>query len=117
MNINDIARVCHEANRAYCQTIGDYSQATWDSAPQWQKDSAVLGVQHVAENDRDDAPCQPEDSHNSWLAEKRRDGWVYGPVKNPEAKQHPCCVPYEDLPEDQKRKDVLFLAVARALLA
>jgi hypothetical protein len=59
---------------------------------------------------------QPEDSHNSWLAEKRRDGWVYGPVKNPKAKQHPCCVPYEDLTEEQKRNDVLFLAVARALL-
>jgi hypothetical protein len=111
-NIHEVARVCHEANRAYCAVLGDDSQPPWDEAPEWQRESAITGVWHVNGN-RD---AKPEDSHNSWLAEKRRDGWVYGPVKNPEAKQHPCCVPYEDLPEDQKRKDVLFLAVARALL-
>lgn len=57
----------------------------------------------------------PEDSHNSWLAEKESGGWVYGPEKDEGAKTHPCMVPYDDLPVEQRRKDALFLAVARTL--
>lgn len=45
MNIEQIARVCHEVNRAYCQALGDDSQPAWEDAPQWQRDSALLGVQ------------------------------------------------------------------------
>jgi len=60
-----------------------------------------------------DAP--PSASHDSWSAEKVADGWVYGPVKDPEAKQHPCLVPYDDLPVEQRTKDYLFQAVVRSL--
>jgi hypothetical protein len=38
------ARAAHEANRAYCGALGDWSQPSWDAAPQWQKDSARNGV-------------------------------------------------------------------------
>ena len=104
-----IAQMCHEANKAYCHSIGDDSQASWVEAPQWQKDSAIVGVQHAL-----DPATQPHDSHNSWLKEKINDGWRYGPVKDPVVKLHPCCVPYDELPPEQKRKDYIFLAVARA---
>ena len=43
MNIEDIARICHEANRAYCKAFGDDSHLPWDSAPQWQRESAIMG--------------------------------------------------------------------------
>src|SRR5437879_1359495 len=42
--VEQVAKICHEANRAYCETIGDNSQPTWEKAPQWQKDSAINGV-------------------------------------------------------------------------
>jgi hypothetical protein len=112
MTNEDIAKVCHEANRAYCQAIGDNSQPAWGSAPQWQRDSAINGVAFTAANP--DAP--PSASHDSWLAEKKATGWKFGPVKNPETKEHPCFVPYEELPPNQRAKDALFQAVARALL-
>jgi len=41
MTTEQIAQVCHEANRAFCSSIGDNSQHAWDAAPQWQRDSAV----------------------------------------------------------------------------
>lgn len=44
MNAEQIAQIVHEANRAYCATIGDFSQAKWDEAPDWQKASAIDGV-------------------------------------------------------------------------
>lgn len=106
-----IARVCHEANRAYCESIGDHSQKPWDDSPAWQQALAYSGVLHA--QNYPDAPVS--DQHDAWLADKERDGWKYGTVKDPEKKEHPCCVPYDQLPEEQKRKEALFKAVVRAL--
>ena len=108
-----IARVCHEVNRAYCQSIGDSSQPSWDETPEWQRKSAINGVQfHI---DNPEAP--PSASHDSWLKEKVADGWRYGAVKNPDTKEHPCCVPYDQLPVEQLAKDFIFTALVNELKA
>lgn len=107
-----IAEVCHEVNVAYCRAIGDNSQPSWKDAPEWQRKSAVEGVRFVLTHPE----AGPDASHNSWLAEKERDGWKYGPTKNPEKKEHPCFVPYDQLPTEQKAKDYIFGAVARTML-
>lgn len=111
MNDTEIARVCHEINRAYCASQGDHTQPAWEDAPEWQRSSAIKGVAFTLDN----PDAEPSDSHNSWLAEKEADGWKYGPVKDPDAKEHPCYVPYDQLPPEQKAKDYLFQAVVRAL--
>lgn len=112
MDVRDIARVCHEANRAYCAALEDFSQLPWSEAPDWQRESCEAGVQFHADNPL----AGPADSHQEWLDYKRAEGWVYGPRKNPERKEHPCMVPYHELPAEQRRKDALFNAVVRALL-
>jgi len=89
MNVESIAKVCHEANRAYCQSIGDMSQPAWEDAPEWQRASAIKGVEFA----RDNPSAPPSASHDSWLEEKRATGWKFGPVKDPEKKEHPCFVP------------------------
>ena len=106
------AAAAHEANRIYCRSIGDDSQPTWENAPDWQKQSAFMGVQAIIEN----PATTPEQSHDGWLAQKAADGWKYGPVKDPDKKEHPCFVPYSKLPAEQKHKDALFGAVVRAVL-
>lgn len=111
MNTEFTARLCHEVNRAYCAMLGDHSQPAWADAPEWQRASAIAGVRFALDN----PDAKPEDSHNSWLAEKRATGWTYGPVKDPEKKEHPCFVPYDQLPLEQRAKDRLFLATVRAL--
>jgi hypothetical protein len=109
-----IARVCHETNRAYCQSIGDNSQPTWEEAPEWQRSSAIQGVEfHVAHLSAGQAP-QPSASHDSWLAQKTKEGWKYGPVKDAEKKEHPCYVPYDQLPVEQRLKDYLFAAIVQS---
>ena len=102
--VDAIAEACHEANRLYCVSIGDESQPTWADAPEWQKQSAIKGVQFVLDNP--EAPLSAQ--HESWLAEKEAQGWKYGPVKDEELKEHPCFLPYDELPEEQKLKDQLF---------
>jgi hypothetical protein len=112
MTIKDIAAVCHEANLAYCDTHCDFSQEPWVFAPSWQQESAINGVVFAIDN----PDSKPEDSHNNWLAQKKADGWVWGPVKDVDAKKHPCLLPYDQLPEFQRAKDHLFQAIARALI-
>lgn len=101
------ARAAHEVNRAYCEALGDFSQESWELAPQWQRDSAVLGAKLHLDNPR----AGPAASHESWMAQKVADGWVYGPEKRPDLKQHPCMVPFGDLPTSQQAKDFIFRAV------
>lgn len=110
--LNEVAEIAHEANRFYCQKIGDDTQEEWENAPSWQKDSARKGVLFVYQNE--DAGFDAQ--HESWLKEKMEDGWVYGKEKDEKKKKHPCFVRYEDLPEEQKVKDMIFVSVVNALL-
>ena len=111
-SIHEAARAAHEANRILCLALGDNSQPKWEDAPDWQRSSAIKGVQMIS----DDPSTSPEQSHEGWLAEKSATGWKYGPVKNPETKEHPCFVPYAELPEAQRLKDDMFGLVVRAVL-
>lgn len=114
--VEAIAIICHEANRVYCAVVmNDHSQKEWDEAPMWQRDSARAGVRFHLEAHAAGREVPPSASHDSWLREKMRDGWTYGPVKDEVKKEHPCFAPYEQLPELQKRKDYLFGAIVRAL--
>lgn len=106
-----IARVAHEINRAYCDSIGDHTQVVWENAPDWQKQSAIKGVEFIIGN----PDAVPGDSHKSWLKEKEETGWKYGAYKDPDAKLHPCIVPFEELPKEQQIKDHLFVATVRAI--
>ena len=111
MNIEKIAQVVHETNRVYCESIGDYSQETWGNAPLWQKESAISGVKFVLEN-----PNAPDSAqHEAWLKDKYADDWKYGEVKDVKKKENPCCVPYNELPIEQKVKDSLFIGIVRAM--
>ena len=107
--IEACARAAHEANRAYCIAIGDMSQPSWDDAPDWQRTSAINGVKGVLNGNN------PEQSHASWLKEKYETGWKYGPIKDPDKKEHPCCCSYADLPPDQRLKDDVYVAVVGAM--
>lgn len=110
--VENIAKVCHEANRAYCQSLGDFSQKSWDECPTWQRDSAMNGV--LFHEAHPNAPASA--SHDNWSLEKIKDGWVYGPEKDPERKQHPCLVDFTELPVEQQLKDYLFKGICKALL-
>ena len=94
MKLSTIAMLCHSINAAYCLSQGDDSQPTWDNAPDEQKKSIEYGVQLHLENPE----TTPEQSHESWLLQKEKDGWTYGEVKDFKAKTHPCFRPYDELP-------------------
>lgn len=112
MNMERIAAICQEANRQLCLQQGDQSQPTWEAAPEWQRDNVLAGVLLH----RNNPGTSPEESHEAWSAHKLAEGWVYGDEKNPERRTHPCLLPYEQLPAEQRAKDHLFKAICLALI-
>lgn len=108
-----VAEMCHEVNRAYCAAIGDTSQKPWAEAADWQRNSAIRGVEFAIKNE----DATPESQHLAWMADKTANGWRYGAVKDPVAKTHPCMVPYDKLPQEQRVKDYLFQAVVRTSIS
>ena len=108
---HSIARVCHEVNMAYCAAIGDVQSPDWDDAPQSMRDGIIAGVELHLNNPN----LGVDASHQAWLDSKRADGWTYGPIKDFKKKEHPCFVPYADLPKEQQIKDWLFRGVVHAI--
>ena len=107
MTREDIAKVSYAVNRAYCESLGDFSFGPWEEAPEWQQQSAISGVVFHLKH----PSAGPEASHNSWLDQKVADGWVYGETKDAEAKTHPCIVEFSQLPAAQQAKDYIFTAI------
>lgn len=109
--LKGIAKICHQANKAYCEFHNDNTQKDWEDAEEWQRESAISGVLFRINNP--DAPASAQ--HEAWMADKVKDGWQYGEQKDPIAKTHPCIVPYDELPVYQRTKDKLFQAIVDVL--
>lgn len=103
------AQAAHEVNRVFCEAHGDNSQLPWEEAPEWQIISAIRGVSVALDG------ATPEQQHEAWSKDKIKEGWKYGPVKDPFKKEHPCLVPYSELPLMQQLKDSLYISVVNAM--
>lgn len=109
LDIELIARTCHEANRVL-QLAHDDEQLSypWHLASDEQKASSIEGVKKALEG------ATAMELHEAWARRKIADGWVYGETKDEGIKTHPCLVPYLKLPEEQRIKDHMFRAIVKA---
>jgi hypothetical protein len=111
MNISAIARICHETNRVLTEYAEDVPmQPSWESISEDMRRSCETGVQFAL----DYPDATPEQQHEAWCAERRAQGWVFGQVKNIEAKTHPALKPYAELSPETRLKDAVFRAIVCA---
>jgi len=103
------ARAAHEANNVYNDAISDARSPAWCDLTEAQRNGVIAGARHALNGG------SPADSHALWLKTRAAEGWTYGPVKDFAAKTSPCFLPYDELPEAQRRKDALFQASVRAM--
>lgn len=109
--IESISRTVHEAIRAWAMAHGQTDIPAWDVAEPWMQTSTRQSVQDVLH----DKNMSGQTQHEHWVEQKMKDGWRYGPVKDPDQRTHPLLVPYEDLPDYERRKDQLVVAIVKAL--
>ena len=59
-----------------------------------------------------------EHVHDVWARQRLNDGWTWGPARDDAQKQHPCLVPYAELPESEKQYDrVVAFGTLKAIIA
>jgi hypothetical protein len=58
-----------------------------------------------------------EENHENWMSYRLSQGWKYGPVKDEKAKTHPDLIPFDQLPEVERNKDVMDLLARRTIRA
>jgi DNA-binding response OmpR family regulator len=46
-------------------------------------------------------------AHEIWSRQRFKDGWRFGAQRDDPRKEHPCLIPYEQLPESEKEYDRL----------
>jgi len=94
-----IANVRHIAGVAFQIAAG---QPYNEEINKDQFDSLVDGINYQKAN----PDTTLEENHNNWMRMKEKQGWVYGAKKDFLKKTHPDLVPFDKLPEIEKRKDV-----------
>lgn len=110
LSISDIASVCHEANRQLQIMFNEENiSPRWGDCSKELQRSIIAGVTKALDGET------PQQLHDSWLQHKASQGWVYGEKKDEEEKTHPNIVVYDNLPDEQKLKDVLFRNIVIAL--
>ncbi len=131
-----LARELHEH---YLQGIGVSSTAlSWERLTEEEKDAnrqqaariyAVLSaagyhLRALQDWDAEEMTFPAEEvermarlEHDLWCQAKRKAGWRPGPQKDAAKRTHPCLVPWEQLPEDEREKNRNFIRQLPALLA
>jgi hypothetical protein len=100
----EIAKVCYEAVRAYCESLGDMTRHPWHESEPWAKEQAVACAKFVLSNLTIGGPGL----HAHWMSNKLAAGWKYGPQKSAIAKTHPSLKPWDQLPATEQVKNLLF---------
>jgi len=112
ISVEEIAKVCHEANRALTACVGDVPvQSPWELVSEDMRKSCIRGVEFALANPNAPASAQ----HEAWVADRLANGWTLGPERSDLLKTHPMLIPYEQMPEHVQKKDALFKAIVNAL--
>lgn len=108
ITLDMVAEVCHEAERTFQRRVGIELTPPWDEAPEEMKEDLIGQVRLTL------AGSSPRSLHESWMREKKRDGWTYGEELDEENKKHPHFIPYHHLPHEQLFSNKIFVSIVRS---
>lgn len=98
VDVDGIATICYNALHA-----NNAVQIPWEALPQWKKLIYISSIHFQSM-----APHTLDEIHNHWVSHMTAQGWVYGLVYDPVAKEHPSILPLDSLaPADVSRVALL----------
>jgi len=106
-----VTRAAHEVDRSWNEVIGAHVNKQWEVLTEKEQQTAKNAVIGVITHD-----FNAEQTHVSWVAEKKSQGWTYGEVKDLERKTHPCLVSWAELPIEFRVKDELWVDTVRSFV-
>jgi hypothetical protein len=106
-----LARLCHEADRVLCGLQGDARVLPWDLLDEGAQDELVASVREILETPE----VSDEARYLRWASRQRAQGWVYGPVRSVPKKVDPGLLDYGALPSERRVRWSLFAAIVRSL--
>lgn len=71
----------------------------------YQPEPIVTAGVHLSADILELGELLARNTHDLWASQRLAEGWRRGPRRDDVSKQHPCLVPYEDLPESEKEFD------------
>jgi hypothetical protein len=106
-NLLLLAKILHAATSVLPRDDGSLVVA-WDHLSLESQELAVKAIEHIFENDLQ----TPEEFHNLWMEGKIDTGWTYGKFSL-ENKTHPAILPYNELSDTEKLKDIIWIALTK----
>jgi len=103
-----ILTVVHNANAVLKKINGEKHEELADMEPN-RRAGMKAAIKNALTTD-----TTPEQSHINWLAAQEALGYKYGTEIDRVNLLHPCMVPYEQLPAEQKLKDDMFVAIIKS---
>lgn len=111
-DVYDMARAVHEINRHYNKLLMDREDPTWDDLSDEEKNRRT---ELLSETIPDLKGISAKKMHDMWVKQQAREGWKFGETYDKKKKTHPCIVDWKDLPDLEKAKDAMYLAVIKAM--
>lgn len=109
LEISIIAKKCHEANNDLLIKNNKEPLVSWSKLDNNTTFLNIKSVNRIIDN----PDITPEEIHDEWVKNKKRDGWVYGKVKDDVNKTHPLIIAYDKMSDFDKEKDILFIKTVK----
>lgn len=106
-----IVQVAYEINKAFCESLGDFSNKPWLEVSEEVLKSNSMLVAVVLKHPE----ITPEDIHNVWSLSRLTSGWTLGEEKDTIKKTHPSLKDFKDLSETERAKDFIFKQVVLSI--
>ncbi len=111
LGVPEIARVCHEVERAYGNRFCGDVHPHWIDVPGELRESCMKRVQFFLDHTGADAGAY----HERWREIRAAEGWSYGKVRDDARKLDPRMVSFAELSDAQQVKGIIFHAIVRYL--
>lgn len=115
MTNEQIAQVCHEADRAYLKSTSPKGKdllPTWSKASAERKALILAYVEYLLAN----PDATQSTIHDIWMQRKTDASWTYGTTLNKAEKKDPALVAYDQLPEKRRARYQLMINVIKSNL-